>query len=228
MAKDILAPEIIEEIMQETIGPKWREMAEIHLNHIINSRHYGANYYENSGTFSMQIFYIQRRIRSHLSELKKISSKILPDTEYANLLRKIGLYPSLISQQDFFLCLDELKIEAEEKIESDFGCFLLSIAYPQIFPPFNKEARPVEEQAAEQNLQLVEVSKKRESYCGSIVGIDNHKILINYARFKAFILYFLDLPSSPTLPTMGDIVFIKFNDEKITELKFVKKNLKSF
>lgn len=208
----------IEEIMHQCLDPRWRCMADIHLKRLKDT---GSDY--KNTTLSNQMGWVQKLLRRNFTDLIKIDEEEgLSDSNLEEHLAKIGLNTSLLSRTDFFLCMNDLANETLTKIESEFGAFLMPLAFPDMFPPYIEDVRLVEEIAAEHALDIVEINKDKGGYAGTILGIDNYKILLEFAKGKALILYFWDVPPSPNqdFPAVGVQASVKFKVGKVTDFKF--------
>lgn len=216
---EMYSPEKIEEIMQNSLGPKWRWMAESYLNYLKNPT---GRADESGGTFKRQEPYVQKKIRwFYLNLCKEERAKLSSSNlSFETLLKKIGLHPGSLTTEDLFSCFDDMQVEVENQVENDFGNFLLSMAWPETFPLFQQGVRPVHEQAAAQELQVIDVARERNVYVGMVAGIDSHRLLLRYANSKAFVVNFWDLPPTPTLPTMNAQVEVKFKHGQIVDFKF--------
>lgn len=214
---EMLSPEEIEEEIQKILGRKWRKMAESYLNHLKNPR---PREDETTGTFDRQDPYVQKKIRRFYLRLSGEERAGLANLSLETLLKKIGLQPAgFLSKEDLLLCIQDLQVKEEEQLENEFSNLLLHLAWPEIFPPFREGVRSLEEVAAEQELQLVNVGDRRV-YIGRVVGLDSHRLLVKYANSKAFVINFWDLPPSSSLPAAHAQVEIKFIEGQIVDFKF--------
>lgn len=196
-----------------TVINEWVDCIEMIKQHLVH----GANTMQPdespqgkiTSIFDAQNPYVQKKIRRHHKELIEIEARRhdLSDSDLDVVLKRYGLRGDLVSPDDVWTCLFELRQEIFHHYimcEYELG--------EEALQHYDFNLYPVEKMAEELELELIEINKKRYTIVGLVICVDNRAALIKFCNGKVVRLPFMYLAQGQDRPKISDTVQIKMNE----------------
>jgi hypothetical protein len=204
----------IEEIMQTSIGPKWRGWAELARDSLLR----GGLPIE-AETFPKMELHVQRKLLKHADELiecllyEGCPKEDLSDAQIQSVSSRFQIK---LDNPTLMQCLEDIQEIRCHHTGRQFDDFLLFMAYPRIALYYAKDPISVDVQAIDLGLKIVEPNWERSQYVGPLAATDNQYGLIQYSRDSAIKLLYWHLPDDQRRPRAGDTVRLKYKDGRLT------------
>lgn len=204
----------VNEFMLEIIGPKWKWMAERARDSLLK-----GEWPSEAETFPKLELHVQRKLLKHADELAErllfegCPKEDLTDAQIQSVSNRFNIK---LDNETLMKCLDDMAEIRCENIDRQFTDLLLFLAYPRVALYYCKDPIPVDIQAIDLGLEIVEPNWDRGQYVGSFAATDNQYCLVRFASGRAVKLCYWHMPDDQPRPRAGDTVRLKFRAGQLT------------